>query len=129
MAGPYTISVVADVAQASTESILRDQRGRTLAEPSRIKCYANRETVEVSFNSTVGADEVTSDAGAAINTTDGDGPIVPDDLLFDTFGFAGDEIVIRARNTAAAAAREARLLVFVIPVSDDMLQRAMNSMG
>lgn len=129
MAGPYTISVIADVAISATESILRDQRGRTLSEASRIKCYANRETVALFFNSTIGSDEVTSDAVAAINATDGDGPIVPDDLLFDTFGGAGDEIVIRVRNTDAAAAREGRVLLFIIPIDDDVLQRAMGMLG
>jgi len=125
MAGPYTIDNITDVAQASTASILTAERGRTLAEASRVKIYANRETTEISYGITVGATEVNSNAGARINATIGDGPIVPDDLITDTFGMAGDEIVILARNTAAAAAREARVLIFVTPVDDDALQQAM----
>lgn len=129
MAGPYTIDSIIDVPLSSTESLLAALRGRTLPEASRIKCYANRETVDISFNSTVGIEEITSDASAAINTVDGDGPIIPDDLLFDTFGLAGDEIVIRARNADGAAAREARVRLFIIPIDDNALQQAMQMLG
>lgn len=125
MAGPYTVTNITDVPQASTSSLLVEEAGRTLAEPSRIKIYANRETTEVTFTITVGPDQVSSDAPAAINATIGDTPIIPDNLLVDTFGDTGAEIVIRARNTAAAASREARVIVMVIPVDDDALQRAM----
>jgi len=129
MAGPYTIQVVEDVPLSTTRSIIRDERGRTLPEASRIKCYANRETVDVFFTTTVGANEVTSDAGAAVNATAGDLPSTRDDLLFDTFGNAGEEIVIRARNQDGAAAREARVTLFIVPVDDDILQSAMNMLG
>jgi len=123
MAGPYTLGVVVDVPAGGTSSLLADQRGRTLLEPSRVICFANREGVDVLFNSTVGAESVTQDQAAAINTVLGDVPSTRDDKLFDTFGFAGDEIVIRAANSNAAG-QEARVTLFIIPVDDNELQRA-----
>lgn len=129
MAGPYTIDAIVDILQASTSSVIADQRGRTLPENSRVRIYANRETIEVTATVTVGSDEIVSDGSMAIQATIGNTPIVPDNLIADTFGFAGDEIVIRGRNTAAAAAREIRVLVFVTPVDDDVLQQAMNRAG
>lgn len=129
MASPYTISVIADVLQNSVESILRDQRGATLPEDSMIKGYANRETTEITYNVLIGGEDVVSDGVAAIQPTVGNGPIIPDDLLFNTFGRAGQEILIRARNSAAAAAREARVTIFVIPIDDFALQRAMDALA
>ena len=128
MAGPYTMSVIEDVALNSVSNILRNQRGRTLQEASQVKIYANREDVDVSFNVLVGAESVLEDGVAAINATAGVGPIIPDDLLINTFGQAGDEIVVRARNVNAAA-REARVTIFVTPVDDVALQKAMDSLA
>jgi len=125
MSGPYTVANITDVALSSTASLLAAEAGRTLAEPSRVKIYANRETVDVTMTITVGPDQVASDLPPAIQATIGAIPIVPDNLIVDTFGDSGDEIVIRARNSDAAAAREARVLVLVTPIDDDALQQAM----
>ncbi len=130
MAGPYSMDRIRDVPLATQESLLTDKRGRVLPEDARVKVYANRETVDVTFTITVGSEEVlASGAGAAINATAGDVPSTRDDLIADTFGFAGDEVLILANNADAAAAREARVIVFVTPVSDDALQNAMNMLG
>lgn len=118
MARPYTISVIEDVAAASTSSILRNSRGITLVEPSRIQLYANRESTEITMNITVGADIVLEDGFPTVLATAGIGPIVPDDIMVDSFGDTGDEIIVRARNTAAADAREARVLIRVTPIGD-----------
>jgi len=128
MAGPYTITNITDVGAAGTASLLSGEPGRTVPEPSRVKCYANREAVGVLFDSTVGESRTTSRAPAAINAVVGTSPIVPDDILFDTFANAGDEIVIIAANSTAGAL-EARVTVFVIPVDDNALQQAMNMLG
>ena len=128
MPGPYTLTNITDVALSSTVSLLVSEQGRTLPEPSRVKIYANRETVDMLFNITIGSRQVLSDAPARVNATVGDMPILPDDLVVDSFGDAGDEIVIRARNADAVAAREARVLVMVTPVDDDVLQQAMSRM-
>jgi len=118
MARPYTISVIEDVAQASTSSILRNSRGITVTEPSRVQIYANRETTEITMNITVGADILLEDGFAAIQATIGQGPVIPDDIIVDSFAGQGDEIIVRARNSAAAAAREARVLIRVTPIND-----------
>ncbi len=126
MAGPYTITNTTDVPLSTTASLIAAERGRTLAEPSRVTIYANRETVDIAFTITIGADQVNSDAPAAIDATAGSAPSTRDDKITDSFGGAGDEIVIRARNADGAAAREARVIVFVTPVDDNALQQAMN---
>jgi len=130
MAGPYTLDRVRDIPISSSESLFADKRGRVLAEPSRIKLYANRETVDVTFNVTIGAEEAVAAGGiAAVNATAGDAPSTRDDLILDTFGNIGDEILILATNADAAAAREARVICFVIPVDDNALQMAMGMLG
>ncbi len=130
MAGPYSMDRVRDIPLSSQESLLADKRGRVLPEDSRVKIYANRETVDVTFTVTVGSTEVlAAGAGAAINAAAGDVPSTRDDLIADTFGFEGEEVLILANNADAAAAREARVIVFVTPVSDDALQNAMNMLG
>jgi len=123
--GPYTVDANFDVPLASTESIIRGEQGRTLSEPSRVQIYANRESIDIFYTITVGPDQITSDLSASINAVIGDMPIIPDDLIADTFGDTGAEIIIRARNVDAAAAREARVYVFVTPIDDDILRNAM----
>ncbi len=129
MAGPYTMTQVDDVAAGSSESLLRIKQGRTLPEDSRVRIFANRESVDVTYNVTVGATEVLASlSGAAVNAAAGDVPSTRDDLLVDTFGFAGDEILILAAN-ANVAAQEARVIVWVDPVDDNALKTAMGLMG
>ncbi len=125
MAGPYTITNITDVGISATASLLSGEPGRIVPEPSRVRCYANRENVNVLFDCTVGDSRVTSRAPAAVQATLGVTPVVPDNILFDTFANAGDEIVILAANTDAAAS-EARVTVFVTPLDDLALQRAMD---
>jgi len=118
MARPYTMSVIEDIPISSVRSILRDQRGRSVTEPSRVQIYANRETTAITYNILIGADSALEDGVAAIQATDGQGPVIPDDLLVDSFADTGDEIVVRARNSDAAAAREARVLIRITPIGD-----------
>jgi len=128
MAGPYTITNITDVPLSSTSSLIAGERGRTLLEASRVKIYANRETVAILFNITLAGESLIQDGVSAVQATAGQGPSIRDDLLIDSFGDAGDELVIRAANSDAAAAREARVVIFVIPVDDNALQQAMNMM-
>jgi len=125
MASPYTISRVQDVGIGATENIIQGLTGRTLVAPSRVQIALNRENVNVSFTVLVGAERVMLDGGARVNPTAGDLPILPDDLIIDTFGRGGDEIVINANN-ADAAASEARVIIKVTELDDVALQRAMN---
>jgi len=125
MAGPYTMVEVKDVTIGGSDSLLSAKRGRVLPEASRVRIFANRESVDVTFNVTLGATEVLASlAGAAINATVGDVPSTRDDLLVDSFGEAGDEILILAAN-ANAALQEARVIVWVDPIDDNALKMAM----
>jgi len=126
MAGPYTMEKVTDIAIGGEASLLANKQGRVLPEDSRVKIFANRESVDVTFNITIGATEVlAAKSGAAVNATAGDVPSTRDDLLVDSFGLAGDEVLILASN-ANAALQEGRVIVWVTPVDDDALQRAMD---
>lgn len=129
MGSPYTMAVSLDIPISGSSSLLEGISGRTLQEPSRIRMYANREDVLVTFSMLVGKDNVLeAGSGAALNATVGDLPSTRDDLLVDTFGLAGDEILIRASNTNAAL-KEARVIVMVTPIDDAALQNAMNALG
>jgi len=129
MASPYTMVAVSDLPIAGSASMLEGQSGRTLQEASRIRIYLNRESVDVTFSILVGKENVLeSGAGAAINATDGDLPSTRDDLLVDTFGLPGDEILIKGSNVNAAL-QEGRAIVMVTPVDDVVLQNAMAAVG
>lgn len=123
-----TLTNITDVGIDATASLLLDEPGRVLTEPSRVKIYANQENVNVSYTITVGTEQVAVDAPAAIQAAAGVMPIVPDNIIVDTFGGPGAEIVIRARNVDAAAS-EARVMVFVTPIDDAALQAAMDRLA
>ncbi len=126
MGAPRTITNITDVAIGATASLIEGEQGRTLQEPSRVRIYANQENVNVSFTITIGADQVASAATSAIQATLGVMPITPNDLLVESFGDGGDEIVIRAQNTDAGAS-EARVRVMITPIDDVALLRAMEN--
>ncbi|MFQ5937758.1 MAG: hypothetical protein ACE5LB_15245 [Acidiferrobacterales bacterium] len=128
MAGAYTISNITDIAATTTTSQLINERGRTLAEDSRVEIFANREAVGVTIDATVGADQVLSGMPARIDATVGSMPSLRDDRVYDGFGEAGDEVVIRGSNSTAGAL-ESRVFVKVTPVDDVALQSAMTAMG
>jgi len=128
MASPNTMISVVSVAAGGEASLLQGQSGRTLQFPSRVRIAANREDVLILYTITVGGARILLSGGAALNATAGDIPIVPDNFIADTFGGAGDEIVILAAN-GNAAAKEARVLVFVIEIDDNALQQAMQNLG
>jgi len=128
MASPYTISRVQDVAANSEENIIEGQTGRTLVAPSRVQIYLNRESVDVTFTILVGSNRALLSGGAAINTTAGDVPVLPDDGVVDTFGMPGDEIIVNANNQNVAA-QEARAIIKVTEVDDNALALAQQTLG
>jgi len=128
MASPYTITPVEDVAAGTTSNIVEGQTGRTLIAPSRVKIALNREGVDVTYDIFVGSERVLVNGAARLNTTAGDIPILPDDIVVDTFGKAGDEIVINATNVNAAA-QEARAVIQVAEVDDASLQACMDQLA
>ena len=128
MAGPITVTNITDVGINATASLLAGEAGRVLPEPSLVKIYANQENVNVSFTVSIGGRLVADDAPAAIQATVGQMPIIPDNILVNTLGVDGDEIVIRARNVDAAAS-EARVIVFITPIDDAALIKAQEDLA
>lgn len=128
MPPPYSVASVISVAAGKTTNLLTGLRGRTLLEPSHVRIYANREVVDIEYTVTIGSEAVGQNLPAPINTVAGDTPSTRDDLIVDSFGGAADEIIIDAKN-ANAAAKEARVIVFVTPIDDNMLARAAGMLG
>jgi len=128
MAPPYTIIVVNDVTIGGTDSIINGESGRTLVAPSRVQIFLNRESVDVTFTITLGGARILLDGAARINATVGDIPVLPDDGIADTFGGAGDELVILASNVNAAL-QEARAIIRVTEIDDNALAMAMQTLG
>lgn len=122
MARPYTITVINDIGIGSTvQNLVEGRSGRVLDEPSRVRVFATRETVDVTMGMILGREEVLP-AGSvtALNATVGTLPSRQDDLITETFGDTGMEIIIQGVNADGAAARELRLLIDVISVDDLM---------
>jgi len=128
MARPYTISAIVDLAANKGASIIEGLRGRTLDDNSRVRIFATREAIDVELNITVGGESAGQEILPDINTVNGSAPAIPDNLIIDTFGLRGDEIVIRANNLTAGAL-EVSVLVFVTPMADLALQQSMGIIG
>lgn len=126
MSSPQTITNITNVGIGATASLLAAEAGRTLTEPSRVRIYANQKNINVTFTITIGAQQVASAAVSAIQAAAGVMPIVPDNLLVESFGDVGDEIVVRAQNTDAAPS-EARVMVQITAIDDLALLRAMEN--
>lgn len=128
MGSPYTITRVQDVAASSTENIIEGLTGRTLVAPSRVQIALNRESVDVTYDIFIGSERAMVQGASAINTVSGDIPILPDNLYVDTFGNAGDEIILNATNVNAAA-QEARTIIQVTEVDDASLKACMDQLA
>lgn len=119
MARPYTITIVNDIPLASTvQNLVEGRSGRVLDEPSRVRVYATRESVDVTMGFILGREEVLP-AGSVTNisTVAGSLPSRQDDLITETLGDVGNEIIIQGVNVNAAA-QELRLLIDVISIDD-----------
>jgi len=128
MARPYSMSNVTDIAANGSSSLLEGLTGRTLQDNSRVRIFANREAINVLLNIVIGTESAGQDLLAQVLATLGTKPIVPDDLIVDSFGLKGDEVVIRAQNLTGGAL-EARVLVFITPMGDLALQQALGILG
>jgi len=117
MARSYTITAITDIDANSDASLLDGLRGRVLEEASRVLIFMTREAINVLATITIGGTEVAGRSLPQINATVGTKPVVPDDLLVDSAGLAGEEIIITGTNLTAGAL-ELRALVFVVPLSD-----------
>jgi len=128
MARPYTISAITDIAANSTSNLIQGLRGRTLPGPSRIEGFLTREAINVLANVTIGGESVVQGGLAQINTVVGSSPLVPDNKLFDSFGFGGEEIIIEGQNLTGGLL-ELRVLLLITPVDDVLLQSALTLPG
>ena len=128
MPRPYSISAITDIAANSTSNLIQGLRGRTLPGPSRVRGFLTREAINVLTNVTIGGESVVQGGLAQINTVVGSSPLVPDNTLFDSFGFGGEEVIIEGQNLTAGAL-ELRVLLFVTPLDDVALQRLMDLPG
>lgn len=120
MARPYTITVINDIPLASTvQNLVEGRSGRVLDEPSRVRIWATRETVDVTMGFILGREEVLP-AGSVTNisTVIGSLPSRQDDLITETFGDTGNEIIVQGVNADGANPRELRLLIDVIAIGD-----------
>lgn len=127
MGAPYTLTAISDVPLSDRDDDLLDgKRGRTLTEPSLVEIALNAEDVDITMGATIGATEVLpSGSRVTLQTTVGVLPIFPDDVLVQSFGNVGDEIIIGAVNADAAAAQEARVVVRVTAIEDVDLVRVL----
>lgn len=120
MARSYTISAITDIAANSSASLIDGLRGRTLQEASRVLVFMTRQAIDVLATVTIGGTEVLGSGRASINAAVGTKPAVPDDLIIDSGGLAGEEIIVTGQNLTAGAL-ELRVLIFVVPLSDVLM--------
>jgi len=125
MGRAYSISAISDIAANSSDSLIDGLRGRTLEEPSRVVVFASREAINVLLSVTIGGVDVGAGLLAQVLAAVGTKPVVPDDLIIDSAGLKGDEIIVTGQNLTAAAL-ELRVLIFVVPISDNALNRVMS---
>jgi len=129
MARPYTITVINDIGIGATvQNLVEGRSGRVLDEPSRVRVYATRESIDVTMGFILGREEVLP-AGSVTNisTVIGSLPSRQDDLITETLGDTGNEIIIQGVNVNAAA-QELRLLIDVVSIDDlDQLPGSLGS--
>jgi len=98
----------------------------TAVQLSNVDIFLTRESVDVEFNVTVGGSNVYPQPGPAnINTVIGSLPSTQDDKVISCVAQGGDEIVIAASNSNAAA-RQASALVKVQPLDAAQARSAQN---
>lgn len=115
---PSVITLRLDLAiGASGLDVLTDFAQAKLKEASVVQIFMNRESVDVTAQVKVGDVEVMPQGPSAINATVGDVPLVPDDLIVNTIGNAGDQIQVLGTNVNAAA-QEIGLIVKIVALED-----------
>jgi len=124
-ASGYSIAQVFSVPIGGSENnIIANKPGVKLPQTSVVDIYLTRESVDVVFNVTIGGTNVYPQPGPAnISTVLGSLPSTQDDKIISVVAARGDEIIISASNSNAAA-QEARALVKVMPIDDAMLVSA-----
>jgi len=123
----YSLTAINDIALSSSiPNLFADQGGRVLAEPSLVLILLNAEDVDVTAGVRIGPTEVlAANSRVTLQATVGVLPILPDDVVSQSIAAGGDEIIVSGQNADAAAARELRGKVLVVPAEDLELQKAL----
>jgi len=126
MADGYTINQIFDLPLSDGEDdIILGKRGTTLKEPSLVEVFANVEDVDVTMGVTIGSTDVLqAGSRATLQAVVGVMPSTRDDKVVSSIGRAGEKIIVSGANADAAAAAELRVIIFVTPINDVILQRA-----
>jgi len=115
---PTIRNVTALAAGAQNANVLQGSQFEFLGTPSRIQVYAIDDTAAGSG----GVSEVEIFFGQELQFTQSQinakvaGPDIPDDLLIDDFGAAGDRLVVRVSETGGALAVVINTLVKITPI-------------
>jgi len=129
MARPYTLSQITAVpATDSTPNLLNGLQGEILPENAQVDIAMNAESVDITAQVTIGADNVYPTARVTLNAAAGVLPILPDDRIIRTFGNGGERIIIRGTN-ANAAPQELRVVVQITPIDDQVALQVMQQLG
>jgi len=89
------------VAPNATEAnVLAGKLAEFLSEPSRIALYASASAVGLNVSLLIGGESLLDDQ--EINAQNRF-PLIPDDFVVEGGGLAGDRLIVRLRNTTAAA--------------------------
>jgi len=104
------------VAGGVDANMLTGSQFEFLSQNSRVQVFgidtsavAGVGELEIFFGSEIQLPQVQPNIAAA-------GPIVPDDLLVDDFGAAGDRLVVRATETGGALGTTLNVMVKIDPI-------------
>jgi len=126
-----SLAVVATLAAGEKNpNIIVGRPGETLPSAAAVVAiFLSRSDPLVTFVVTIGGANVYPDPGPAnINTTLGVLPSTQDDEVITVVSVGGDKIVIAASNTDAGP-QEARVLIKITPVDDQLLIQAARGRG
>jgi len=126
-----SLAVVATLSSGEKNpNIIVGRPGETLpAGASVVQIFLTRSDPLVTFNVTIGGANVYPDPGPAnINAVLGTLPSTQDDEVITVVSVGGDKIVIAASNTNAGD-QEARALIKITPIDDQLLVQAARARG
>lgn len=87
-------------ANTTIQNVIAGKLHEFLSEPSRVALYATGSAVGLNYSLLVGGEASVDDQEvSAANRF----PVVPDDFVAEHGGLPGDRILVRVRNTTAAA--------------------------
>ena len=124
----YSIATNAKIPlTGDTPNIVEGLQGITLRQPSRVRVYLSRESVDVTCGVNIGGTQVLqTGAPAPLNATVGSMPKIQDDLVCEVFARPNDLIIISGANKNAAE-QELRVLLQVMPIDDVILNAAIKA--